>query len=64
MKYIEIRRNDDALLNEIVAKNATIHLEQMDNMCWWLRITHDKETIRIFFNSRSKLNLIIDEYET
>jgi hypothetical protein len=35
---IEVRRNEDGTLDEIVAKNCDIHLEQMTNNVWWLGI--------------------------
>lgn len=42
---IEVRRNEDGSLDEIVAGDATgdglcIHLEQMDDRCFWLGISH------------------------
>jgi hypothetical protein len=35
---IEVRRNPDGTLDEIVAENCTVHLEQMDDGCWWLAV--------------------------
>ena len=38
---IEIRRNKDGSLDEIVAQGCDIHLEQMSNSHWWMGITLD-----------------------
>ena len=35
---IEIRRNEDGSLDEIVARDVAIHLEQMSDGHWWMSI--------------------------
>lgn len=35
---IEVRRNADGSLDEIVASGVTVHLEQMSEKSWWLGI--------------------------
>ena len=35
---IEIRRNEDGSLDEIVASDVAIHLEQMSDGHWWMSI--------------------------
>ena len=52
---IEIRRNTDGSLDEIVAENCDIHLEQMDTGHWWLGITVDGNTHCINFVSKIPL---------
>lgn len=33
---VEIRRDDRGRIDEIVAQNASVHLERMDKDCWFL----------------------------
>jgi hypothetical protein len=35
---IEIRRDEDGSLDEIVAHDVAIHLEQMSDTHWWMSI--------------------------
>ena len=35
----EVRLNDDGTIDEIVLKNAHVHLEQMSNGHWWMGLT-------------------------
>lgn len=42
---VEVRRNDDGTLDEIVAGDPNgpgvfVHLEQMDANLWWIGISH------------------------
>lgn len=34
----EVRLNDDGTVDEVVAKNVGLHVEQMDNGHWWMSI--------------------------
>lgn len=36
---IEIRRNRDGSLDEVVAQNVFVHLEQMANNSWWMGVS-------------------------
>lgn len=36
---IEIRRNDDGSLDEVVAQNVFVHLEQMADNSWWMGVS-------------------------
>jgi hypothetical protein len=38
---IEVRRNDDGSLDEIVAENCFVHLEQMDERHFWLGVSKE-----------------------
>jgi len=38
---IEVRRNGDGSLDEVVASGAFVHLEQMSEKSWWLGIEKD-----------------------
>ena len=51
MRYgqIEIRKNPDGSLDEIFAKNVTIHIEQMGLENWWMKIA-DKSGKEIHVN--------------
>lgn len=51
---IEIRINEDGTLDEIVAKQCVVHLEQMDDKHWWLGIYDgDSEVVHVeFFGCR------------
>lgn len=35
---VEIRRNDDGSIDEIVAKGCDVHIEQMNFQTWWMQI--------------------------
>ena len=51
----EIRRNDNGTLDEIVAKNATIHLEQMHADQWWIGITSGGKTVNVWLRRAKRL---------
>ena len=36
---IDIRKNEDGSLDEVVATDCGFHLEQMDDGYWWIGIT-------------------------
>ncbi len=59
---IEVRNNDDGTLDEIVGHGADVHLEQMDNGCWWLSISEGSRVVHVYLLSRSviKANLMED----
>lgn len=38
---IEVRRNEDGSLDEVVASDAFVHLEQMSDKSWWLGVQKD-----------------------
>jgi hypothetical protein len=48
---LEIRRNPDDTLDEIVCDDAFVHLEQMSDNHWWLGIEKDGRLIHVNFNS-------------
>lgn len=64
---IEVRRNPDGTLDEIVAGDTTgdglcVHLEQMDSGVWWLGISHRGYRQSTWFRSARKVtaNSFID----
>lgn len=34
-----IIREQDGEIDEVIARNATVHFERMDNVAWWIGIT-------------------------
>jgi hypothetical protein len=52
---LEIRRNADGSLDEIVCDGAFVHLEQMDSDHWWMAIEKDGRTIHVNFHARGKI---------
>ena len=52
---LEIRKNNDGSLDEIVANNANIHLEKMDDKTWWLCIGIREKEVRLYLTSKSNI---------
>lgn len=44
----EIRRNSDGTLDEIVAGNVHVHLEQMRDDMWWLGLSRGMNTLHVY----------------
>ena len=44
---LEIRRNDDGTLDEIVATGASVHLEQMGGNHWWMLIEAGSRCVHV-----------------
>lgn len=63
---VEIRRNEDGSIDEIVAKAATLHIEQMSGDCWFLGISAEDGSYWQFWlaakNGRSAVE--VRHYET
>jgi hypothetical protein len=49
---LEIRRNEDGSLDEIVAHDVTIHLEQMSGGHWWMSIESAGRLFHVNFTAR------------
>lgn len=48
---MDIRKVDDGELDEIVARNCTVHLEKLDDKQWWMQIVDadgDEARIEIY----------------
>lgn len=54
---VEVRRNEDGSLDEVVASRANVHLEQMSVDCWWLRIGEVEITIHTLHRARIVANV-------
>jgi hypothetical protein len=53
----EIRLNDDGNLDEIVANNVPVHLEQMDKDHWFLSIGE----IQLWLTSKKKITVYYED---
>jgi hypothetical protein len=55
---IEIRRNRDGSLDEVVAQNVFVHLEQMADNSWWMGVStpNDSHLVHVNFYSDSKID--------
>lgn len=49
--------NRDDTLDEIVADEAYVHLEQMTPTSYWMQVTVDGETHTIWFQSSRKITV-------
>ncbi len=56
----EVRRNDDGSLDEVVAHNAFVHLEQMDDDQWWLGVTVGLSTVHVNLSSKKRIRAIVE----
>jgi hypothetical protein len=57
---IEVRRNPDGSLDEIVAHGALVHLEQMDNCAWFLAVERDGHETKVWFRSPRKIATYVE----
>ncbi len=49
----EVRLNYDESIDEIVANNVSVHVEQMDDGLWWMGITRS-DGVRLLVNFFTK----------
>ncbi len=62
-EIIQIRKDEDGSLDEIVSTGGTCHLEKMDSDHWWLVISQpDGETYHI--NFYGKVEVVFDKINT
>jgi hypothetical protein len=52
---IEVRRNSDGSLDEVVADGCSVHLEQMDGCAWFLAVERDGHEAKVWFRSTRKI---------
>ncbi len=57
---VEVRRNDDGSLDEIVAHNAFVHLERVDKDSWWLLVEANDFEVRVNLSSKRKIKAIME----
>ncbi|HUP62429.1 MAG TPA: hypothetical protein VNA69_18635 [Thermoanaerobaculia bacterium] len=55
---IEIRRNADGSLDEVVATNVNVHVEQMAENAWWVGVSaaDDSHLVHVNFYSDSRID--------
>lgn len=58
---IEVRRNDTGALDEIVAKQASIHMEDMGS-CWSIILDAGTSHVNISFGGRLRRPLIVEQF--
>src|SRR3990167_6738076 len=50
VSLMDIRKDDDGKLDEIVARNCTVHLERIDERDYWMAIcSHDGKELHVNF---------------
>lgn len=57
---LEVRRNDDGSLDEVVCSQAFVHLEQMSGTHWWMVVERDGKQVTVNFSSRSKITARVE----
>ena len=61
---IEIRNHANGRLDEIVARKADVHLEQMDSGFWWMGLEVGGRRFHVNFVSAKGIKVTIDEDES
>lgn len=56
-KPLEVRLNPDGSLDEVVASNAFVHLEQMAGNAWWMSVRCGSQEIHVWFRSRANVKV-------
>lgn len=58
---IEVRRNEDGSLDEVVAQNCNLHIEQMSEDCWWFAIYPEEgKRLSVFMTGKIEVDLAED----
>jgi hypothetical protein len=58
---IEIRKHANGRLDEIVARGANVHLEQMDSNYWWMGLQLAGRYFHVRFSSANGIRVTVDE---
>ncbi len=60
---IEIRRNSDGSLDEVVGTNVNVHLEQMAGNTWWMGVSSadDSHLVHVNFYSNRRIDAEADD---
>jgi hypothetical protein len=58
---IEIRNHANGRLDEIVARGANIHLEQIDSNYWWMGLEIAGGRFHVRFSSAKGIRVTVDE---
>jgi hypothetical protein len=55
VRYVDLITGEN-VLDEVVAQNASVHLEAMDDNHWWLGITAGGTTVHVnLYTKRAKI---------
>ena len=59
----EVRLNDDGTVDEVVAKNVGVHVEQMDNGHWWMSIDgkQGRRMVLNFVREGTRIRLMVED---
>lgn len=60
-KPIEIRNDDKGGFDELIAFNATVHIEMMDDNKVWLGIETAEKSYGMWISSKKKLSIYIED---
>ena len=56
VRYVELT-NGETELDEVVARDAYVHLEAMDDNHWWLLVTSGGKSVHVnFYTKRAKIS--------
>jgi len=59
MSAVEIRRNDDGSIGEIVAQDCAIHVEQMDANSWYMGVQASDGTYwQFWFGAKNRKSAV------
>ena len=58
-REIEIRRNEDDTLDEVVTRG--FHLEQMSDNHWWLMVSNSRREVHVDLSARTKIVAAVRE---
>ncbi len=58
---IEIRNHANGRLDEIVARGANVHLEQIDSNYWWMGLQLAGRYFHVRFSSAKGIRVTVDE---
>lgn len=61
---VEIRRDDNGEIDEIVAENASVHLERMDSDAWFLVVYGQDGKGEAIWLRREKRSVNVTHHET
>lgn len=61
MSSFEVRHNDDGTLDEIVARGADVHLEQMSGTHWFLEVASGSKRMAIWLTASRKIGAFTED---
>ena len=56
VRYVDLTTGEKDVLDEVVARNAYVHLEAMDDNHWWMIITSGGQSVHVnLYTKRAKI---------